>query len=347
MKEFRLIKISADTPFQRGMQYGEQAVSEIHTCISTYRDRFLATRSLGWKTVREMSMAHLPCIEAMMPDMLEEAKGIAQGAGVDLEDIMVLNCRYEILHFPNPKECTAFALKREATADGKVYVGQNWDQRCNLLEHTLLLDITEEETGNRIFGMTEAGQLIRNGMNTRGVAQCSNSLHSVLDDNGVGIPSNFVRRKLLTMGSIREMVDLIRAAQRSVSVNYCLGSRENLVADVEAVPGHTVRLDGREGILTHANNLLVNQDMDTFRDERFRGERLMDLLALRRGKIDLAYIQNCLRDHYGHPGGICSHPSAKNKQWQTNASIIYSLDDGKAWICYGPPCQGEYKEYQL
>lgn len=347
MKEFRLIKISAATPLERGVQYGKQAAAEIVTCINTYRDRFQSTRSLNWESVREIAMAHVPYIEEAMPDILEEARGIAQGASVDFEDIMALNCRYEILHFPTQKECTAFALQREATANGKMYVGQNWDQRPNLLCHSLLLDITEEETGNRIFGMTEAGQLIRNGMNSQGVAQCSNSLHSSLDTAGYGIPSNFLRRKLLTLDNISDMMKAIRAAARSVSNNLCIGSRENIVADVEAVPGQPVRLDPIDGILTHANNLMVNQDLDTYKDEKFRGERLYALLALQRGKITLEYIQNCLKDHFGYPEAICSHTSETNKLWQTNASIIYGLDEGKAWICYGPPCEGEYKEYDL
>ena len=348
MKEFRLIQISADTPLARGVQYGRQAAGEIATCISTYKDRFQRTRNLSWDRVREMAMGHVPYAQAAMPDMVEEARGIAQGAGVDFEDIMVLNCRYEILHYPCQKgECTAFALQREATRDGQVYVGQNWDQRPNLLQHTLVLRITEEETGNRIIGVTEAGQLIRNGMNSQGVALCSNSLHSCLDAAGCGIPSNFVRRKALTFAKLDDMARVIRSSARAVSNNFCIGSRENIVADIEAVPGLPVRLGPTGGILAHANNLMVNQDLDTYRDERFRGERLYALLALERGNITLSYIQECLKDHFGYPEAICSHTSEGNKLWQTNASIIYNLDAGKVWICYGPPCEGEYKEYSL
>lgn len=349
MKEFRFIKVSADTPLERGVQYGRQAAAEIATCVETYRNRFYSGRSLSWEKVRALAMDHLPYIQALMPDILEEARGVAQGAGVDFEDIMVLNCRYEILHYPCQKgECTAFALTREATADGKLYVGQNWDQRPSLMQHSLVLDITEEETGSRIIGVTEAGQLIRNGMNTTlGVAQCANSLHSSLDTTGAGVPSNFLRRKVLTLGSMEEMVSLLRSAKRTVSNNFCIGTRENLVADIEAVPDLAVRLDPVGGILTHANNLLVNSDLDTYRNERFRGDRLYQLLSLERGKITLDYLKQCLRDHYGHPEGICSHITEQNRTWQTIASIIYGLDDNKAWICCGNPCENEYKEYSL
>lgn len=350
MKEFKLIRVSAAAPFERGVQYGKQATEEIAACIAFYRNKFITTRKLSWEEARDFAAMHLPDIEEAMPDLLEEAKGIADGAGVDFTDLLVLNCRYEISHFPHKEdemECTAFALEREATAEGHVIVGQNWDMRPGLLKHAVLLDITEEETGNRILGITEAGQLLRNGMNTRGAAQCSNSLHSCFDDVGHGIPSNFVRRKLLTMDNITDMVKLIRTAGRSVSVNYCIGTAENAVADVEAVPGHCVRLSPVKGVLAHANNLIVNQDTDTYRNERFRAERLFELLYSKRGAITVDYIKECLKDHEGYPGGICNHTVEFKKPWQTIASVIYDLDARHAWICYGPPCQGEYKEFQL
>ena len=262
MKEFRLLTISAPSPYERGVQYGQQAEREIDLCIETYRSRFSGTRNLTWEEAREISWKFLPYIEDSMPDMLEELKGIAAGSQTDLADLMVLNCRYEILHFPHENECTAFALQREVTANHHVYVGQNWDNRSTLLPHSLLLHITEEENGRRIFGLTEAGQLIRNGFTSSGVGQCSNSLRSSLDVQGAGIPSTFVRRKLLTLDRLEDMVALIRTAPRSVSVNYCVASRENTAADIEAVPGQPVRFDPVNGIVTHANHLLVNRDLD-------------------------------------------------------------------------------------
>ena len=347
MKEFRLLTISAPSPYERGIQYGQQAQKEIAHCIETYRSRFAGTRNLTWEAAREISWKFVPYIEAEMPDMLEELRGIAEGSGAELEDLMVLNCRYEILHFPHENECTAFALQREATANHHVYVGQNWDNRPALLPHSLLLHITEEEHDRVIFGLTEAGQLIRNGFTSKGVGQCSNSLRSSLDIQGAGVPSTFVRRKLLTLDHLEKMVALIRKAPRSVSVNYCIASRENRAADIEAVPGQPVRFDPTNGIVTHANHLLVNRDLDISTAKRFRGERLYELLNQKIGEITTEYIMECLRDHEGYPQSLCSHATENGKLWQTNASLIYDLDAGKAWVCYGPPCEGEYKEYVL
>ena len=347
MKEFRLVRISGKTPYERGVQYGKAAREEINNCIDTYHKHFDSARGMTWEKVQNLAAAYIPESERQVPDMLEEARGIAEGGGVDFIDIMALNCRYEILHYPLQPECTAYALQREATADGHVYIGQNWDNRPYLLPHTLLLHITEEETGNIIFGLTEAGQLIRNGFNNKGVGQCANSLRATLDKQGSGVPSTFVRRQLLRLDNMDDMVKLIRTASRSVSVNYCLASCENKVGDVEAVPGQPVLFSPVDGIITHANHLLVNRDLDTSSVRRFRGERLYELFSAEKGNITREYIRKCLCDHEGHPQGVCSHVSPEGKVWQTNASMIYDLDERKAWVCYGPPCEAEYKEYML
>lgn len=350
MSEFRVIRISADSPIERGMQYGKQAKDSIALCRDFYMERFKTSRHMSWKRVRDIAMNHLPYIEREMPDILEEVKGIAIGSEMDLEDIMVLNCRYEILHFPQSEEemeCTAFALMRNATADGHVIIGQNWDMRPDLLKHSIILDITEEESRNHIIGLTEAGQVIRNGINSIGIAQCSNSLHSKEDAVGYGVPSNFVRRKILAMQKISDVIDFVHRAKRSVSVNYCIGSSENQVIDIEAVPEHCMDMHPTDGVLAHANNIVVDTSFDTYKDERFRGDRLYELLSEKRGDITVEYIMQCLKNHEQYPDGICNHTVEAGKPWQTIASVIYDLDAKKAWICYGPPCLGEYKEYSL
>lgn len=193
----------------------------------------------------------------------------------------------------------------------------------------------------------EAGQLIRNGFSSKGVGQCANSIRSTLDCQGAGVPSNFLRRKILTLDNMADITALIRGTKRTVSNNLCIGTRENLVADFEGVPGMPVRFEATDGIITHANHMLVNRDLDASSGMRQRGERLFELLHEKAGAITLEHIMACLKDHQGAPQGICSHVSSTGKVWQTNASLIYDLDAGKAWVCYGPPCEGTYQEYTL
>lgn len=350
MGRFKEIFLEAAPPYERGVQYGQQAKEEIEVCINTYKDYFKATGRLTWETAAEHVQGFVDLLRKDYREFLDEIRGIADGSEQSFEDIMVLNIRYELLHFPTDGECTAYALKKEATADGHVYVGQNWDNRPFFLKHTLLIH-EEDENGTKILGMTEAGQLIRNGMNSHGLGMCCNSLNSIYDSAGIGIPANFLRRKLLSLSTLDEMIAWLVNAPRTVSNNYCLASAENRAVDVEAVPKSPMLLLPEDNILTHANHIVADRNVDAYKGMKFRGELLYKLLAKKNGVITTDYIKECLKNHENYPDSLCAHmlegETDLKKMWQTNASIIYDLTTLELDICWGPPCEGEYVRYQL
>ncbi|MFQ7452443.1 MAG: hypothetical protein ACLRNQ_14775 [Flavonifractor plautii] len=57
------------------------------------------------------------------------------------------------------------------------------------------------------MGVTEAGQLVRNGMNSWGAGLCANNLTSVFDTGDVGAPVTFVRRKALNSRSFSQLCE--------------------------------------------------------------------------------------------------------------------------------------------
>lgn len=356
MGKFPLIRIKGSTPHERGRQYGSQAKESIMSCIQGYKVHFQTLTGVSWEEIKERSLLYIKIAEKEMPDILEEAKGVASGAGVSFEEIMALNCRYEVLHWPpkgensEGKECTTYAILPEAMEDGRMVFGQNWDYRPFTLEHTLLLHI-EEENGMRIMGLAEAGSLMRNGFNTKGVGVCASSLRSIYDSNEIGLPTTFLRRKILQSGSLVEAENLIRSWSRSVSNNFLIASKAGAAADLEVIPHTEYKILPKEGIVTHANHFLVDRYVEASKSSKFRGERLEELLRKKQGKITIDYIKECLRDHQGWPESICTHTPPGNTDinlmWQTNASMIYDFSENVLHLCYGPPCEGEYLTYQL
>jgi len=59
--------------------------------------------SLDASGVAELVRDYLPVIEAFEPTYIEEMHGIAEGAGVPFEDIVLLNARTEILKLAKPE----------------------------------------------------------------------------------------------------------------------------------------------------------------------------------------------------------------------------------------------------
>lgn len=167
MEAFQTIHIKADTPYACGVQYGQQAKEKIRAGVEVYRRYFAKTSDKSWDKIQQYAMAYLPDIKQMMPEVLEEAYGIADGAGVSIEDLMVLNCRYEITKFPKTPECTTAAILPEATASHTTYLVKNWDYKQAVIPNIVILHI-EQADGTRILGLTEAGQMLREGFNVLG-----------------------------------------------------------------------------------------------------------------------------------------------------------------------------------
>ncbi len=344
MRQFQLIDIKADTPYGGGVQYGRQAEAKIRAGLEDYRRLFFEKNAISWDCIRKTAHAYIPLIEAIFPELMEEAWGIADGAGVSVDEIMVLNCRYEITKFPRYDECTSFVVLPQASKGEKTYVGQNWDYRAGILDQVVVLRI-EEANGMRILGLAEAGQVIRNGFNSRGIGLCANSLQSVDDSRDVGIPVTFLRRKVLSCGSFDDAVDLIGKARRSVSCNFMVASAEGRAVDLEAHPGGVDRIDPIDGLLTHANHFVCYPERNALAESP-RGSRLRELLEKRQGEIDTDYIQICLCDHQNYPDAICSHPDDVSlplgRRGLTVATVIYDFEGALAHVCAGPPCEGEF-----
>ena len=357
MMKFKTIFLTAPDSFGRGEEYGRRTRQEIGLCLDSYKKHFMTLRNLSWEEARKDACEYLPLVSGALPQETEMLRGVAAGSGYDFEDIMVLNTRYEILHYPAgasaPGECTSFAVLREASKDKKVYVGQNWDQHAMVVRHSVVLGMKLED-GTKIIGLTEAGQLLRNGMNSHGIGLASNSLHSSFDEHDLGIPGNFMRMRVLRSKSYAEMAEYISSVHRSVANNYCIASAENLAVDIEAIPKHPGLIYPKNGIVAHANHIVSNPEFDTSHGKKFRGERLWALLEAKRGEITLDYIKECLRDHQGYPESVCSHPHSGNgatddpyKVWQTVASLIYDLDSLTMDLCCCNPCENEYSQIRL
>lgn len=348
---YPLIEITAETPFERGVQYGSQAVERIGICIEYYKESF-RKQGFTWDEAKDYAMGYVPVIEESMPEILEEAKGLASGSGRELAEIMAVNCRYEISKISKPEECTTAAVLPEASRGGKTYAVKNWDFFEKTIPHIVLLRIRTREYS--AIGWTEAGQMPREGFNSFGVAIVNNGMQSVHDHYGEGLPVTFLRRRVLASRSFEEAAKLVRSYKRCVSNNIMLVGSKGQVLDFEVQPERMDQVYSQGGILTHANHFVVDAEADAFPERpKVRDARLMELLAKRRGDIDVPYIMECMKDHEYWPKAICSHPTfAGDKRTYipagiTVASMIVDFAENTAYICSGPPCEGEYIPYKL
>src|SRR5262245_27575329 len=90
-----------------GRQHGEQAASR----IKAHLDYISSSAKLTRDEVRRRALRFEPLFTKYCPHLLDELRGLAEGAGLPLSDALAVNIRGEL---GQVKEggCTAYAVKR-------------------------------------------------------------------------------------------------------------------------------------------------------------------------------------------------------------------------------------------
>ncbi|MBV8653016.1 MAG: acyl-CoA--6-aminopenicillanic acid acyltransferase, partial [Alphaproteobacteria bacterium] len=201
IEPFPLIEIGGSAR-ERGRQYGEQAAERIRKGSAMYTG-LLGGLKLGAEEIAGLVRRFIPTIDAFDPAYVEEMRGIAEGANVPFEDVVLLNARTEVVRLARrgkadrvPDGCTGAVILPEASRDGIVIHGQNWDWRAECVETAVVLKIRRDD-GPDILTFTEAGGLARSGFNSAGIAITANYLESDRDRDQSGVPLPLIRRKAL------------------------------------------------------------------------------------------------------------------------------------------------------
>ncbi len=352
-------------PYERGQQHGEQARDRIEACVDIYRSAFSRNVRLDWTEVVRRARWFADVIEGLDPAIMTEMRGIANGSGLLLEEIVALNCRTEILFGvgsgsgPKPEtaadECTTIAVTPNASAGGKMILGKNWD-RWAVCGDTVVVIQVEQDEGPDFVTVVEAGMVGRDGFNEAGIAICGNLMRSTKDGGKPGVPIPVIRRRVLNSQFLDDALDAVLHADRAASTNYVVAHDSGIVINFEAAPDQVFPIYPEAGLLTHSNHFTaVAAQVQAIGcgaspDSLYRHQRVRDLLEPKIGCIRVEDVQEALRDHAGHPQSVCRHPNERQLESERSASIasiVIDLTDRVMHVASGPPCRNEYQTVAL
>jgi isopenicillin-N N-acyltransferase like protein len=313
---------------------------------------------MDWSSVRRWARSFADPIDAFDPDLLPELAGIADGAGLDRDDVLALNLRTEVLYglAKTPAaECTAVAALPPRTAGGTTLLAQNWDWYLWAADTCVLL-VAEPDDGPGFATLVEAGLVAKTGLNEAGVGVATNALSSGADRGQPGVPYHAILRRILSAQTFDAALAAVADADRASSANYLVADDHGRAADLEAAPDGVWTLEAERGVLTHANHFVApdfsgyDRRLDDWTSSSSRhGCAAASLAGLGRG-IDRPAIAELLADHRGHPGSVCAHPdpfAAGGEASGTVASVVMDLPARSLWATAGPPCRSDYMEYRL
>jgi isopenicillin-N N-acyltransferase like protein len=164
-----------------------------------------------------------PSIDRWTPGLLDEVRGIADGAGVDFETMYAYQLVDEIWVMNSDADlakCTSIAAgKRKGNP---VYVAQTLDIPGIYHGFPTILRLRDKRNNLETLVYTIPGLIAANGLNSRSVAVCTNAMTS-LASSPKGLPVAFVVRGILRQESYEEAVKFLQDIPPAAPQNYILG----------------------------------------------------------------------------------------------------------------------------
>jgi isopenicillin-N N-acyltransferase-like protein len=354
VEKYEVLEVKG-TGFERGFSYGNHHKQLIRRLIDSHFDfyaRYLQTSKQ--EALGDASQYAAP-IRDYSEEIAEEINGTAEGADVQLNEVLLIAAFNEVFYPRLSKACTSFAARGSATSDHLTYVGQNNDEGIDpwLDGDCTTLTKYSQKTAPDALIYSYAGAPAMMGINSSGLSVCINALG--FEKPRIGVPMLCVVREMLNQKDLEGALHSIQRADRAFALNFMVGDGKGIM-DVEASPvGVTVRRS--EEILHHANHYLYGTN--GFTDPKTgeyransvaRCDRMAELINRNKGKLNLKLFQGFLRDHENKPNTICDHVNParpKPHQGRTLDGMIYVPEKKEAWITKGNPCENEFVRYNI
>ncbi len=368
----RVLELPAGaSPREWGRIHGESFRGEVKA-VAAIR-AYLCTKVGGFKTlaqVREAAAAHLPVLERYDAALHAELLGIAEGAGVTPEDLVVANHYTDLRDLdPDPSTWVAAPTRDDpslgvtkpgqaASLGGEVGAGlggdgcsvlwsetptgrvlaQTWDMHATAIPYVMVLRVPAAGEAPAATLLTVTGCLGMAGMNTARVGVAINNLFSIDATLGVVWPA-MVRRALRERTAAAAHA-VIATSPIGSGHHYFVADREAAFA-LEASGTRRKQVFGGGATYCHTNHALdadvaacskVPSTSTTY-DRMQWLERDLAATPL----ADLADAWRRLGSDDGWPRSICTNMATPESPHgaATCGAIAMNLDTGELWAQQG------------
>jgi predicted choloylglycine hydrolase len=360
------------SPRERGRQHGRQLKAlvrerdrrwraEIESFMSMPSDRFLGQFLAETRFVA--------AIERHAPDLLDEVRGIAEGAELPYEAVLAAQFMDEEWWYSvglkrrqaeeTPHHCSAVASLRRG---GGALLAQNMDLARWSDGLQALLRIRDVAPGIDAVMLTMAGMIGLCGVNSAGVGFTVNTLGD-LESATDGVPVAFISRILLAQSSFDEASRVLRQVRHASGQNYVLSDGRQ-IADFECSGDHAtafVPSGAAPGCLWHTNHALANpnrgkpSESDASARARHNTRQRMSALDRRlqgrSGPFDQAVLRDALtsQDDPDNPVSVTTENADRRQSgFFTFASVMWDIgSEITAHVAPGAPSAFEHQTFRL
>lgn len=360
-----------------GIQHGSQLKEVISDSVIPFVKKEISSLNTSDQDLRKITKEYEALLSKEFPEVLSEAKGLAEGAEIDYETALLVLFFWEVRDTVSHQsgacvdstpdatvdsDCSSFVAAGDATHGGIPIATQNSDWPLSMHGRGLpqVFHISPEDRYSFI-GRGLAGNLGRNsvvGFNDQGLAFVGSGIVQ-FQGAGFGFPPLIVTRiGLETCSNVEEFLQLVRRipVYSHAGENVDVVDIDGNMARVSFTTKRVMTIQTKDHFVVstnHYHNLemrnfgprSVEDYMSTFK----RYERLVELGWERYGSIDRNGVQTIMSDHkYGDQPPQGNNSICRHGETHHTLSNMISLPTLKEfWISDGNPCKGKYSKYRL
>jgi isopenicillin-N N-acyltransferase like protein len=298
----------------------------------------------------EAALPYRAATAEVLPWLLEELDGVAEGAGVDALALFAAAIEELDGGEAAPSQASAVAalgrcsdLVAAPPAARRLIVGHNNDLDPASEEH--LVAIERHVEGEPALFTIGIGPFISVGWNDAGLSLTGNEVSP--NDERPGVPRLLAVRDILRRPTLADAVAAALEPRRASSYNNLLAHRDGGVVSVEgsATDAELLRPDGG-GLLAHTNHY-VGERMRAYEGDPAYARRSAARLGHARRRLEQAAgedggvtperLRAALSDHEGGEDAVCRH----GRETKTVFWCIAELAEGRVRYGRGNPCDSE------
>ncbi len=284
--EFFVVEVKG-TSYERGLQHGKALRKVIRPAVARFKYDLIIPmlEALDSKADYADYQAFflentglLKVAEQQVPDLVEEIRGIAEGANLPFEEVFIYNLNFDetfwVIEKLTGRDPILMAERMEIyQVDGHCSHGSVWGNGKASVGYTLDWVRTFEGTqalikhvlpnDDVLLTTTYAGTLIGHGINaTQGYTYTPHSKFQLEHDVDNGLAQIFIYRKLVEAGSVENAIAFLKQVRPSAGLGYTLTDKNGTRAfEISANKLVEFKTDGNW--MAMANVARVNDDLSS------------------------------------------------------------------------------------
>jgi hypothetical protein len=364
------------TPRERGRIHGEALRSDIHKMVRSITEPIIQAGVNPDDYISQIvdGAGFLHAAQKWTPHLVEEIRGIAEGADIDFKVMFAFNLLDEVEWFfqshnwINPEyreESRCSVLGVNGDGINPSIVAQNADMGPSVDGYQTLLHIKHQDSDLEELVLSLPGVTGVYGLNNRSMGVCLNALTMTLNKSPQGLATIFIARGILYQEHLDEAVKFINSVKHASGEAYTFGNRERVVC-FEGSANKVSQFIPSPGAtrVYHTNHPIANDDIWLSPDNpekmapalrsrlktgiansktRFQTleKRLSDLSK----PMTVETVKSILCSHDSEEFPVCRHDERGNI---TTFSMIMTLSDSpEMHVAAGPPCKTGFKVYKF